>query len=304
MLITESEPALSFENPDFLRGLAVPPLSAEPETFTLQPAGDPDTDLTDLPDAGLAPAADSVISAVLPMPEAGAVEAGAVQANMAAIPSLTTAIRPAPFLKGNDTLWRDVLEAFIVIVAIYTLVNLATARAIVEGASMQPNFATGQLIIVNRLSYFFSTPQRGDVVVLHSPTDGSEDLIKRVIGLPWDTVEIRDGMVYVNGRQLAEPYILDENRCTVACDGVWALNADQYFVLGDNRASSYDGHSFGPIKRSLIVGQAWLRYWPPPNFGFIPHERYNDNGPLLPAPTATPAPPLRRPPPQRGPSSA
>jgi signal peptidase I len=219
-----------------------------------------------------------------------------------------------PGLSPHRGWWRDVLEVVALIVIIYTLVNLSTARAIVEGPSMQPNFYTGQLVIVNRFAYYFSEPQRGDVVVINNPTEPCkdfvrdknvievpflapvntngqcEDLIKRVVGLPSETIQIKEGQAYVNGTRLEEPYI--QAFCTVGCDGTWVLGAEQYFVLGDNRRNSYDSHQFGPISRHLIVGQAWIRYWPLPDAGIIPHPSYGQiSSTFVPLPpTATPLP--------------
>lgn len=200
-------------------------------------------------------------------------------------------IRPQPIpdrppLRSGRRLRRDIIETLLLVVVIYTLVNLTTARAIVEGPSMQPNFYTGQLVVINRFAYYFTQPARGDVVVLHSPRQdcqdpaklesaGCEDLIKRVIGLPGETVEIKQGRVYINNVLIEEPYIRDF--CHVGCDGTWLLKRDEYFVLGDNRNNSYDSHSFGPIARHLIVGEAWIRYWPPQDANVIPHPNYGLN---------------------------
>lgn len=203
-----------------------------------------------------------------------------------------------PTIAAHNSLWRDLFEIVVVIATIYTVVNLATARAIVEGNSMLPNFETGQLVIVNRWVYFFSAPERGDVIVLHNPRNPDEDFIKRVIGLPNETVSIRNGIVYVNGRQLLEPYIAQQNFCTSTCDGDWMLKSDEYFVLGDNRQQSHDSHSFGPVKRSTIVGQAWLRYWPLEQFGLIPHEDY-DQLASAPARLTPPAQNTKVPPPSQ-----
>ncbi|MCC7450357.1 MAG: signal peptidase I [Anaerolineae bacterium] len=219
-------------------------------------------------------------------------------------------IKPSrPGLSPRRGWLRDILEIMALVVIIYTLVNLSTARAIVEGPSMQPNFYTGQLVIVNRFAYYFSDPARGDVVVLNNPSDSCkdaiknrstievplishnntsgacEDLIKRVVGLPGETVQIKEGRVYINDTLIDEPYI--PTFCTVGCDGKWTLEPDQYFVLGDNRRNSYDSHSFGPINRHLIVGQAWIRYWPLPDAGVIPHPAY---GPIANTHAATPSP--------------
>ncbi len=210
-------------------------------------------------------------------------------------------------------LWRDAIEMVALIVVIYTFVNLTTARAIVEGPSMQPNFYTGQLIIVNLFAYYFAPPARGDVIVLHNPSEdcksviqqnasvlillpnnvsnGCDDLIKRVIGLPGETVDIKGGRVSINGVPIDEPYIA--HFCDRGCDGTWHLKPNQYFILGDNRANSYDSHAFGPIDLSLIVGQAWIRYWPLPDAQAIPHPTYGTI-PAAPPATSTPATPDSR----------
>jgi signal peptidase I len=178
-----------------------------------------------------------------------------------------------PRLRGKRTPLCDALEIALVVLLTFTPINLITARAVVEGPSMQPTFYTGDLVIVNRAAYFFSSPQRGDVVVLHNPrTSGADDLIKRVIGLPNETVELRDGRVYINGTLLDEPYIREF--CGLGCNGTWTLSPTQYFVLGDNRPQSYDSHNFGPVERHLIVGQAWIRYYPLSSFTVIEHPNY------------------------------
>ncbi len=195
-----------------------------------------------------------------------------------------------PGLSPHSGWWRDIVEIVLLIVTIYTLVNLATARAVVEGKSMEPNFYTGQLVIVNRFAYYFNEPKRGDVIVLHNPQNPTQDdFIKRIVGLPGETVQIKEGRVYVNGALLNEPYIAQF--CTAGCDGTWTLNSNEYFVLGDNRSNSHDSHAFGPLERELIVGQAWIRYWPPQDAGLIPQPGYGaipHN--YTPVPTFTPTP--------------
>jgi signal peptidase I len=224
-------------------------------------------------------------------PVEGSVQESLTPVELSPGPEKDSEVR-SPSLLSRNSLWRDVIEILLLIVTIYTLVNLATARAVVEGASMQPNFYTGQLVIVNRFAYYFSEPQRGDVIVLHDPQDPAQDFIKRVVGLPGEVVQIKEGRVYVNGTRTEEPYIA--RFCTSGCDGYWSLDSEQYFVLGDNRPNSHDSHSFGPIDRKLIVGKAWIRYWPPPDIGLIPGQSY---GPISavhpPTPTATnTAPPI------------
>jgi signal peptidase I len=118
-----------------------------------------------------------------------------------------------------------------------------------------------------------SGPARGDVVVLDSPQSKDELLIKRVIGLPNETIVIRDGRVYVDGKMLDESYVNDF--CTFrSCNGEWQLGPDQYFVLGDNRSHSLDSHAFGPVSRSSIIGIARVRYWPPDKAEIITAPEY------------------------------
>lgn len=184
---------------------------------------------------------------------------------------------PRPRLRergGIRFLW-EVVETVILIAAIYALVNLASARFIVEGDSMQPNFHSDQFIIVNRVGYMLGTPQRGDIVVFHFPLDPEQDYIKRVIGLPNQTVEIRDTHVYVNGTELDEPYI--NEACTaVRCPNkTWQIGPTEYFVMGDNRNHSDDSRVFGPVDQRFIVGEALLRYWPPSDWAIVRQIRFN-----------------------------
>lgn len=203
----------------------------------------------------------------------------------------TGAVRPT--IRPERSFVREVIETLLLIGAIYAFVNLATARFVVDGHSMLPNFTTNQFIIVSRLSYIWGDPQRGDVVVFHYPLQYDRDFIKRVIGLPGEKVTILDGRVYINGKLLDEPYIEQFCRGKV-CDGEWLDGPGQYFVLGDNRGASKDSQDFGPVDRKYIVGRAFVRYWPPSAWGLIEHWRYSSNGApmptLTPTPTMTPTP--------------
>jgi signal peptidase I len=194
---------------------------------------------------------------------------------------------PQPRIRQGHSFLRDVIETVLLIAAIYAFVNLATARFVVDGRSMFPNFDTDQFIIVSRLSYIVGEPQRGDVVVFHYPKQPDRDFIKRVIGLPGENVTILAGRVYIDGMLLEEPYI--QNFCTgTSCDGEWLIGPDQYFVLGDNRSASKDSQDFGPVDRKYIVGRAFLRYWPPKDWGIIQHWGFSNSG--TPMPTLTPSP--------------
>ncbi len=173
-----------------------------------------------------------------------------------------------PVIRRRGAL-HELRDLPVLILAIYVLVNLTTVRFIVDGASMEPTFESNQFLIVSRVNYLLGSPQRGDVVVFHYPANPTNDYIKRVIGLPGDTVEIRETWVYVNDQALDEPYIAQP--CTrVACpDDSWTLAADEYFMMGDNRNRSSDSRRFGPVQRRHIVGEVLLRYWPPSDWGLV-----------------------------------
>jgi signal peptidase I len=169
---------------------------------------------------------------------------------------------------------RDIIETLVIFVVIAVLMNLLTARFIVDGPSMHPNFATGQYVIVNRLAYLTGEPRRGDIAVLQSPEDPGTDLIKRIIGLPGETVAIHDGLVFINGTPLSEPYL----NAPPNYQGEWSLSAVEYFVLGDNRTNSRDSHNFGPLPREALIGRAAAIYWPPQDWRVIAPFDYAESG--------------------------
>jgi signal peptidase I len=165
-------------------------------------------------------------------------------------------------------LLREVVETLLLAGVIWAIVNFASARFVVDGSSMEPNLHTGQFLIVDRLTYRFSEPERGDIIVFEYPDLPEKDYIKRIIGLPGEEVSIHDNVVYVNGRPLDEPYI----RTPTSYTGTWTVGPDQYFVLGDNRNNSSDSHDWGMLDRELIVGKAWLSYWPISEWGLVDHH--------------------------------
>jgi signal peptidase I len=149
-------------------------------------------------------------------------------------------------------------------------VNFGTGRFRVESISMEPNLEPGQYVLVDKVSYLFIPPQRGDVVVFQYPLATEKDYIKRIIGLPGEVVTIANGVVSVNGQPLEEPYIAAPPNYA----STWTLGPDQYFVLGDNRNSSSDSHVWGPLEREYLIGKTLLIYWPPPVWGLLPHYTY------------------------------
>jgi len=141
------------------------------------------------------------------------------------------------------------------------------AHFVVEGESMFSTLDTGDRVFVNKMSYRLHDPNRGDVVVLHQITGASErDLIKRVIGLPGETVEVRNCTVLIDGRILNEPYLDPEVVTPTSCGGDYSANgpvpADHVFVMGDNRGGSQDSRVIGTISEDDLVGRAFVVFWP------------------------------------------
>jgi signal peptidase I len=173
---------------------------------------------------------------------------------------------PTFFKMVRDWLW-ELGETVLPAIVIAVLINLFLAQATrVYGSSMEPSLHTDQRLVVEKLTYRLHDPRRGDVVVLRVPERGPELLIKRVIALPGETIEIRDGNVYIDGTALPEPYLSQQ---TYGQFGPLQVPAGEVFVLGDNRGASNDSRIFGPVPESRIVGRAWVSYWPPHDLGFV-----------------------------------
>ncbi len=165
----------------------------------------------------------------------------------------------------RQSLWEFV-KFFLIAVLIVVPIRVWVAQPfIVSGSSMIPNYENGQYLIVDEFSYHFREPARGEVIIFRAPPDPSEFYIKRIIGLPGETVQISNGQITIfnsqfpNGTVLKESYL--PNDYTGSNLSV-NLSPDEYFVLGDNRPMSSDSRVWGPLKANLIVGRAWLRLWP------------------------------------------
>jgi signal peptidase I len=155
-------------------------------------------------------------------------------------------------------------------------VLVGTVHAVIEnfridGTSMQPTFASGEALIVNRTAYLLSGgPQRGDVVVFRAPPEPNTDYIKRVIGLPGESILVQRGRVFVNGQALDEPYVHFAANYQFPGNGEpVTIPQGTYFVLGDNRPDSFDSHTGWVVPTQNLIGRAWLRYWPPAAWGVV-----------------------------------
>ena len=173
----------------------------------------------------------------------------------------------------------DFLETIVVALSVFVVIYLFIVQPHeVKGSSMEPTFQNNEYIITDKVSYRFGKPNRGDVVIFKAPVNPDVEYIKRIIGLPGETVMIENGRIYIDGKILNEPYLEDLTPVFPGGfikEGVAAsVPEDHYFVMGDNRPHSSDSREFGPIEKKLIIGKAVFRYWPINNLGLIPGANY------------------------------
>lgn len=178
----------------------------------------------------------------------------------------------APAQSRTRSAIGELVETLLFTLLIYVLVRTFLFENYrVVGSSMLPTLEDGQFLVVNKLAYRLHPPQRGDIIVFRDPQSTNRKLIKRIIGLPGETIDIKEGQVLVNSTPLDEPYIADPGNYS---RGPTPIPEGEYFVLGDNRNNSSDSHIWGDLARDRIVGKAWLTYWPPSLWGLIVHETY------------------------------
>jgi signal peptidase I len=185
-------------------------------------------------------------------------------------------------------LW-DITQTVGLALLIFFSIRVVAQNFKVEGASMEPTLHNGQFLIIVKAAYaridgtplerlvvnanrrdpvfMFSGPERGDIAVFRSPTPPERDFIKRVVAVPGDLIEVRDGRVYLNGTLQDEPYIRGPANYQSPPQ---VVPIGQYFVLGDNRSNSSDSHVWGFLPADNLIGKAWLTYWPPQQWGIFP----------------------------------
>ena len=186
---------------------------------------------------------------------------------------------------------REVLQTILLAILIFMALHASVQNFRVEGPSMRPTLHEGQYLLTNKLIYYrldmsrlarflpfveaeagdivypFHPPQRGEVVVFRFPRDPSRDFIKRIVAVPGDTVEIRQGKVYVKDKTVNEPYVTMCDPRNQVCST--RLAEGEYYVLGDNRLESNDSRDWGLVPLDNIIGRAWISYWPVSEFGFL-----------------------------------
>lgn len=184
-------------------------------------------------------------------------------------PSDATSVEPVYPRRPTSAVIREIVETLLLTFFIFWIVNSLVGRYRIDGNSMNPTLFNGEYLIISNFAYKLDDPQRGDIIVFHHP-NSELNLIKRVIGLPGDTIEIQNGTVRVNGTVVNEPYI----QAPPAYSSSWVVPQGQYFVLGDNRNQSSDSHAWGFLPRDHILGKALVIYWPPEKWMKIPHYTF------------------------------
>lgn len=166
---------------------------------------------------------------------------------------------------------REILLTVLIALVILTVVQVMVQSYVVQGESMEPSFHDGQRLMLNKISYRFSSPRMGDVIIFWPPVYTEKPYIKRVIGVPGDEVSILNGKLYLNGMLVDEPDYIPSLPTYLRI--VEVVPEGQYFVMGDNRTNSSDSRSWGMVRRKDILGKVWLSYWPPGEWGFA--SRYS-----------------------------
>ena len=179
----------------------------------------------------------------------------------------------------------EVVETLVLTVVIFVGIQVFVAQPYkVEQRSMENTLLPGQYVLVDKLTPRWTPYSRGEIVVFDPPDTWAPDsdvpYIKRVIGLPGDRIELRDGAVFVNDVKLEEPYVFEDNGASQPSEPTpggashWQVPDGDLFVMGDHRGESADSRAFGPTAVSHVIGRAWLRYWPFDEFGILPKPSY------------------------------
>ena len=178
-------------------------------------------------------------------------------------------VEPAAQRRPTSAFIREIIETLLLTFFIFWLVNSLVGRYRIDGNSMNPTLLNGEYLIISNFAYQLDEPERGDIIVFRHPRS-ELNLIKRVIGLPGDTIEVQNGTVSVNGIPIDEPYI----QAAPTYSSSWVVPEGQFFVLGDNRNNSSDSHAWGFLPEDHILGKALLVYWPPSEWTKVPHHEY------------------------------
>ncbi|OGF78491.1 signal peptidase I [Candidatus Giovannonibacteria bacterium RIFCSPHIGHO2_02_43_13] len=173
----------------------------------------------------------------------------------------------------QNSVWEFIKVVIISLLIVIPIRTWIAQPFIVEGASMVPNFHDGEYLIIDEISYALNPPKRGEVIIFRYPLNPSEYFIKRIIGLPGETVTIRNGIITIKQQSSDQAFVLGEpyipNGFRTGPDETVELAADQYFVMGDNREASSDSRVWGPLPKGNITGRVFVRLWPVNRAGFV-----------------------------------
>ena len=176
---------------------------------------------------------------------------------------------------------RLVRDIFLIIVVFILFGVFAVQPVVVEGTSMLPQLNDGERLLVNKLVYYkiqgvsWGHLERGDIVVFWFPKEPDKSYVKRIIGLPGEMVEVRNGKVFIDGEELNEDYLDTEHNQSLPTFPAKRVEEHHYFVMGDNRDNSSDSRYWGLVPEKYIYGKAFFRYWKPSNMGFLEHGAYD-----------------------------
>lgn len=167
---------------------------------------------------------------------------------------------------------RLILLTISLVVIVFLGWNYSLQGFTVSGHSMEPSLVDGEWLLVDKLSYHFGSPKRGDIIVFNPPVDSSQPYIKRIIGLPGEHIDIKDGMIYITNDKGEFEYIetTDLPHISPSYNGTWDIPEGHYFVLGDNRPVSGDSRIFGTVPERNIIGKVLIRYSSPTEWGLSP----------------------------------
>lgn len=176
--------------------------------------------------------------------------------------------------KRLGAFFLDILEVIVFAIAIFLFIYLLVLQPHkIKGSSMEPNFADGEYLLTDKLSYRFRDPQRGEIVVFEAPGTNGDEYIKRIVALPGETIKVTNDHIFINGQELEESYLSTE---LPTKPGIFlrenetvTIPSNHYLVLGDNRVASSDSRAWGFVEKEAISGRAWIIYWPFPRAGLV-----------------------------------
>jgi len=275
--LNNSDNDLFHNDPDDILDIVVQPRSVVaqplPAVASAPPTLETSPVLPDPPDSGeeaggwhVAPTTDGIV-------DASATESAAwAESDIPDLAEMGESAEDEPHWFG--LMVREVVETVGLAVIIFLIIRIGIQNYRIEGQSMEPNFHDGEYLIVNKLAYRLGEYERGDVIVFKYPNDPTKDYIKRVIGLPGDTVEIRNGQLFVNDKQIEEPY---DHMPNVRDEPPTVVDSGHLYVMGDNRPASSDTRSWGQLGQNFVIGQAWLAIWPFDSAGLVAHQPLDVN---------------------------